>query len=306
MKSRIDLNLYQFLYCLQQQQSLPKVCHELDISRATFNRYLAECRQWLANELFVVNKGNYQPNAFMRQLTEHIHGPLQQLEHAQQLAQSHHMPGAQYVINLINPLSYLLTEPITSQLWQQPTPAQAPISMRFIDWSLDSIETPQTGHITVGLSGYPNPFNEQLIERKLGALPVYIFLPCDHPLADQPCVDLSEVRDAHTVRISLGAYDNHAFYEKINKAIGIPLTQTLTVATVSAALEACVQHQLVFIGMQVPAYLQPQGVIKKPLMLNQQTMQYDVGMHYHRVFYQHPQVIQLEQLVAKVLKALAN
>ncbi|RJG42273.1 LysR family transcriptional regulator [Motilimonas pumila] len=306
MKSRLDLNLYQFLHCLYQVQSLPKVCHELNISRATFNRHLADCRQWLGNELFVVSKGNYQANVFMRQLAEHIQTPLQQLEQAQQVVQSQNLQGAEYVINLINPLSYLLTEPITTQLWQQPSEKSAPVNMRFIDWSLENIEAPQNGHIAVGVSGYPNPFNEQLIERKLGALPVYIYLPIDHALATQDQVELSEVRDAHTVRISLGAYDNHAFYEKIKKAIGIPLTQTLTVATVSAALEACVQHHLLFIGIQVPKYSQPVGVIQKPLMINQQPMQYDVGMHYHRVLYQHPKVVQLEQVVAKLLKQIGQ
>jgi len=56
MKSSIDLNLYRFLGSLYEQKSLAKVCHTLDISRATFNRYLSECRELFGNELFIADK----------------------------------------------------------------------------------------------------------------------------------------------------------------------------------------------------------------------------------------------------------
>lgn len=79
MKNTIDLNLYRFLYLLSQQKSQAKVCHTLDISKATFTRQLAECRQRFDNELFNAEKGIYTPTLLCQQLCEVISEPLERL-----------------------------------------------------------------------------------------------------------------------------------------------------------------------------------------------------------------------------------
>lgn len=88
MKNTIDLNLYRFLYLLSQQKSQAKVCHTLDISKATFTRQLAECRLRFDNELFNAEKGVYTPTLLCQQLCEAIGEPLEQLEQIPQLAKT--------------------------------------------------------------------------------------------------------------------------------------------------------------------------------------------------------------------------
>ncbi|CAH1542191.1 hypothetical protein THOG05_40129 [Vibrio rotiferianus] len=83
VKHSIDLNLYRFLNLIFEQKSLPKLCHTLNISRATFNRQLADCREQFGNELFIATKGLYHPTLFCSQLMHIIDEPLEQLESAQ-------------------------------------------------------------------------------------------------------------------------------------------------------------------------------------------------------------------------------
>lgn len=118
MKNTIDLNLYRFLNLLCQQKSQAKVCHTLDISKATFNRQLAECRHRFNNELFNVEKGVYAPTLFCQQLCEAITEPLEQLELIPLLAQSFNADNhpIEYIFSIINPLAGLLTVPLVASL----------------------------------------------------------------------------------------------------------------------------------------------------------------------------------------------
>ncbi|MCZ8498778.1 hypothetical protein O9929_15055 [Vibrio lentus] len=115
LKNTIDLNLYRFLEaCFMIQQSQAKVCHTLDISRATFNRHLADCRDLLPMGCLL-----RQREIMLRLLFHHsvdVGGeePLEQLEQAQQISQSFEGNGCQYqyVFHAANPLSTLLFIPL--------------------------------------------------------------------------------------------------------------------------------------------------------------------------------------------------
>ena len=299
MKNTIDLNLYRFLYLLSQQKSQAKVCHTLDISKATFTRQLAECRLRFDNELFNAEKGVYTPTLLCQQLCEAIGEPLEQLEQIPQLAKTFNANqySNEYVFSIINPLSGMLTIPLVTALT---TDEQKP-KISFIDWSIESIENPKRGAVAIGIGGFPNELNERMVERKVASVPIFAYVNAQHPLHQQTELELSDIENLETVRVSMGSLDVSAYYERMRKLTGVNLEQKLTVSSMSAALDCVKVSPYVFVGMYIDDQELPAGICRLPLKLEGTPMLFDVGIQYHRAFYQHPIIAQVETFIKGAL-----
>ncbi|MGR5132100.1 LysR substrate-binding domain-containing protein [Vibrio alfacsensis] len=299
MKNTFDLNLYRFLHLLSQQKSQVKVCHTLDISKATFNRQLAECRQHFDNELFNAEKGIYTPTLLCQQLCETISEPLEQLEQIPQLVQSlnANMYPNEYIFSIINPLSSMLTIPLVTAL----TTDKHQPKISFIDWSIESIENPKRGALAIGIGGFPNELNERMVERKVSSVPLYVYMSKRHALCHQAELELSEIENSQTVRVSMGSLDVSAYYERVRKNTGITLEQKLTVSSMTSALDCVKVSPYVFVGMYLDDSSIPKGIFRIPLLFNGKQMTFDVGIQYHRAFYQHPIIDQVETFIRQAL-----
>jgi len=299
VKNTIDLNLYRFLYLLSQQKSQAKVCHTLDISKATFTRQLAECRQRFDNELFNAEKGVYTPTLLCQQLCEAIGEPLEQLEQIPQLAKTFNANqySNEYVFSIINPLSGMLTIPLVTALT---TDEQKP-KISFIDWSIESIENPKRGAVSIGIGGFPNELNERMVERKVASVPIFAYVNAQHPLHQQTELELSDIENLETVRVSMGSLDVSAYYERMRKLTGVNLEQKLTVSSMTAALDCVKVSPYVFVGMYIDDQELPAGICRLPLKLDGTSMLFDVGIQYHRAFYQHPIIAQVETFIKGAL-----
>lgn len=299
MKNTIDLNLYRFLYLLSQQKSQAKVCHTLDISKATFTRQLAECRLRFDNELFNAEKGVYTPTLLCQQLCEAIGEPLEQLEQIPQLAKTFNanQHSNEYVFSIINPLSGMLTIPLVTALT---TDEQKP-KISFIDWSIESIENPKRGAVAIGIGGFPNELNERMVERKVASVPIFAYVNAQHPLHQQTELELSDIENLETVRVSMGSLDVSAYYERMRKLTGVNLEQKLTVSSMTAALDCVKVSPYVFVGMYIDDQELPAGICRLPLKLDGTSMLFDVGIQYHRAFYQHPIIAQVETFIKRAL-----
>lgn len=300
MKNTLDLNLYRFIDLLYRQQSLAKVTHTLSISRATFNRQLSECRERFGNELFIANKGIYQPTLFTSQLVSSFKLPLEQLEQVQQLSHSFdtNKLDIEFIICVSSSLSSLITLPTIKRI--NATHESPKIS--FVDWSLDSIEHPKADSLSIGVSGYPNELNDSIIERQVGSLPLFAFMPTNHPQAIKPEICLSDLKDCNNVRVSMGALDDSSYYEAIKRKTGISLQQKLTVTSIEAALQCLEFGHYVFVSFDIDSSQVPCNVAKIPLTLKGEQLHYDVGMQFHRAYYQHPIIKQFERLLSDTLK----
>jgi DNA-binding transcriptional LysR family regulator len=299
VKNTIDLNLYRFLYLLSQQKSQAKVCHTLDISKATFTRQLAECRLRFDNELFNAEKGVYTPTLLCQQLCEAIGEPLEQLEQIPQLAKTFNANqySNEYVFSIINPLSGMLTVPLVTALT---TDEQKP-KISFIDWSIESIENPKRGAVAIGIGGFPNELNERMVERKVASVPIFAYVNAQHPLHQQTELELSDIENLETVRVSMGSLDVSAYYERMRKLTGVNLEQKLTVSSMTAALDCVKVSPYVFVGMYIDDHELPTGICRLPLKLEGTSMLFDVGIQYHRAFYQHPIIAQVETFIKGAL-----
>ncbi|GAB7229337.1 hypothetical protein VrSk94_30270 [Vibrio rotiferianus] len=299
MKNTIDLNLYRFLYLLSQQKSQAKVCHTLDISKATFTRQLAECRLRFDNELFNAEKGVYTPTLLCQQLCEAIGEPLEQLEQIPQLAKTFNANqySNEYVFSIINPLSGMLTVPLVTALT---TDEQKP-KISFIDWSIESIENPKRGAVAIGIGGFPNELNERMVERKVASVPIFAYVNAQHPLHQQTELELSDIENLETVRVSMGSLDVSAYYERMRKLTGVNLEQKLTVSSMTAALDCVKVSPYVFVGMYIDDQELPVGICRLPLKLDGTSMLFDVGIQYHRALYQHPIIAQVETFIKGAL-----
>ncbi|MFM2606626.1 LysR family transcriptional regulator [Vibrio chagasii] len=301
MKNTIDLNLYRFLDLLYEQQSQAKVCHILDISRATFNRHLSDCRDMFANELFIATKGVYTPTLFTTQLMLVVKEPLEKLEQAQQISQSFvgNDSNIEYVFHAANPLSTLFTVPLLKGLTNEESKPK--ISM--MDWSLDGVEFPKAGTLAIGVSGYPNELNDRIVERKVGSLELFAYVADTHPLAKNEAIDLNQLESFDTVRVSMGSLDANSYYERLKKRTGLVLQQKLTVASVSSALECVQVSQYVYVGFDMDLASIPSGLSKRPVLFNGEAVTFDVGIQYHRACYQHPIVKRIEQILSESLES---
>ncbi|MGF1733896.1 LysR family transcriptional regulator [Photobacterium satsumensis] len=299
MKNTIDLNLYRFLNLLCQQKSQAKVCHTLDISKATFNRQLAECRHRFDNELFNVDKGAYTPTLFCQQLCKALAEPLEQLEQIPQLAQSFNAVNRlnEYIFSIINPLSGLLTVPLVTSLTSD---NQKP-KISFIDWSLESVENPKRGALTIGIGGFPNELNKTMVEHKVSSIPLYAYMNVNHPLGKHTGLDLRELDRLETVRVSMGSLDMNAYYERVRKLTGVSLEQKLTVSSTATALDCVIVSPYVFVGMFIEDELLPDGATRVPLYIDGKPLLFDVGIQYHRAFYQSPIIEQVETAIKQAL-----
>ncbi|MBW3695087.1 LysR family transcriptional regulator [Vibrio sp. T187] len=303
MKNTIDLNLYRFLDLLYEQKSQAKVCHILDISRATFNRHLADCRDLFANELFIATKGSYAPTLFTTQLMSVVKEPLEQLEQVQQISQSFEGTDSniEYVFHSANPLSTLLTVPLLKGLTHQGhTPK---ISM--MDWSLEAVEFPKAGTLSVGIAGYPNDLNERIVEKRVGSLELYVYVADSHPLAEFDEVELVQLERYDTVRVSMGTLDSSSYYERLRKRTGVTLDQKLTVASVFSALECVEVSQYIFVCFNMAEDALPSGVKKIPVAFENEKVIFDVGIQYHRACYQHPVIKRIEAILSDCLDSSA-
>ncbi|MGF1722437.1 LysR family transcriptional regulator [Vibrio kyushuensis] len=299
MKNTIDLNLYRFLDLLYEQKSQVKVCHTLGVSRATFNRHLSDCRDLFGNELFLATKGIYEPTLFTNQLIGIIKEPLEQLEQAQQVSQSFEGDNTSldYVFFVANPLSSLLTVALLKGLTKDSL--QPKISI--VDWSLEGVEFPKSGSLSIGISGYPNMLNDRLVERKVGTMSLYAYLSENHAMAGNESIELATLKDVDTVRVSMGSLDANSYYERMHRVTGVELKQKLTVASVHSALECTQVIDYVFVCFNLGNDVIPDGVKKIPLTLDGESMTFDIGMQFHRACYQHPIVGKLEKMISKHL-----
>ncbi|MEH0696844.1 LysR family transcriptional regulator [Vibrio owensii] len=302
MKHSIDLNLYRFLNLIFEQKSLPKVCHTLDISRATFNRQLADCRELFGNELFIANKGLYFPTLFCSQLMNIIKEPLEQLESAQtqvNVLEAATQP-AQFRFFVPNPLSAILTTPLLELLSQHDNIAD----FSMVDWNLEGIEFPKAGSLAVGISGYPSVMNERVVERKIGELGLYLYTSQNNPLWQHERIDIQRLQNEKLVRVSMGALDDAIYYERVKRQLGFALERRLTVPSVHAALDWLIKTDYVLICFALPDSALPQGIKKIPLIQDNTQMFFDIGLQFHRGYYQHPTIVKLEKHLSDILNDL--
>ena len=302
MKHSIDLNLYRFLNLIFEQKSLPKVCHTLDISRATFNRQLADCRELFGNELFIANKGLYFPTLFCSQLMNIIEEPLEQLESAQ--TQVNVLEAAtqptQFRFFVPNPLSAILTTPLLELLSQHDNIAD----FSMVDWNLEGIEFPKAGSLAVGISGYPSVMNERVVERKIGELGLYLYTSQNNPLWQHERIDIQRLQNEKLVRVSMGALDDAIYYERVKRQLGFALERRLNVPSVHAALDWLIKTDYVLICFALPNSALPQGIKKIPLIQDNAQMFFDIGLQFHRGYYQHPTIVKLEKHLSDILNDL--
>ena len=300
MTNSIDLNLYRFLTTLYQWKTVDKTIHKLDISKATFNRHLSDCRDLFENELFIAEKGKYEPTAFMVNLHKEIEEPLNFLNDINGISTTLYSKKKKVELAFYLPtaLNKIFSLPlIESALIQDPN-----ARLTFQDWTLHDIESPKKNTLPVGITGYPQTVNHRVIDKKLGSLALFVYLPKNHPLADNSFVELKKLENQTTVRITMGSIDTPRYYQRIYNETGIHLQQNLTVANTSIALACVNKGHHVFVSFDSSDTELPTNVVKVPLRLNGKIMKFDLGMQYHRSYYQHPIITQIETVIKNEIK----
>lgn len=302
MTGSIDLNLYRFLTTLYQWKTVDKTIHKLDISKATFNRYLSDCRDLFENELFIAEKGKYEPTAFMVNLHKEIEGPLNFLNDINGISTT--LYAKKKKIELAFYLPTTLNEIFSLRLIDHALEQDPEAKLAFQDWALNDIESPKKNTLPVGITGYPQTVNHRVIDKKLGSLALFVYLPKNHPLANNSFVELKKLEHQSTVRITMGSIDTHRYYQRIFTETGIRLQQNLTVVNTSIALACVAKGHHIFVSFDSSDLGLPTNVVKVPLKLDGKRMKFDLGMQYHRSYYQHPIIKQIETVMKNVIKTV--
>ena len=150
--------------------------------------------------------------------------------------------------------------------------------------------------MAIGIGGFPNDLNRCMVERKVSAIPLYAYMSVHHVLAQHTELDLRAMERLETVRVSMGSLDMNAYYERVRKLTGVSLAQKLTVSSTTSALDCVKVSPYVFIGMYIEGGALPEGVTRVPLHIDGQALLFDVGIQFHRAFYQHPLIEQVRSL----------
>lgn len=122
-----------------------------------------------------------------------------------------------------------------------------------------------------------------------------------HPLGQHTGLDLKAMEYLETVRVSMGSLDVNAYYERVRKLTGVILEQKLTVSSTAAALDCVIVSPYIFVGMFIDGELLPDGVTRVPLYIDGKPLLFDVGIQYHRAFYQSPIIEQVETAIKQAL-----
>ncbi|AJR06210.1 LysR family transcriptional regulator [Photobacterium gaetbulicola] len=297
MKKNFDLNLYRFLVVLYEKRTQAKVTFYLSISRATFQRYLAECREIFGNELFIANNKVYEPTLLASQIVSRVKDSLEQLEDSEFLVQSFGLnnKSLNFEFHMPSMLSEIFAIPIIQGLKS----INDNVKITFLDWSQDAIEYPKKERIVIGVTSYPSEVSERVIERRLGELPLNVCLSERHRCASMEQVSLSDLNNDPSVRVTMGELDNSEHYQTLKRRTGIQLKQNLTVATVSTAFQCVKMNNNVFVTLGIKEDAVPDGVVMRPLILDGQPMLFDLGIQFHRIWYQHPVISQVEGILVK-------
>lgn len=86
-----------------------------------------------------------------------------------------------------------------------------------------------------------------MVERKVASVPIFAYVNDQHPLSQHNELELSDIENLETVRVSMGSLDVSAYYERMRKLTGVNLEQKLTVSSMAAALD-CVKSARMYLS----------------------------------------------------------
>ena len=117
-------------------------------------------------------------------------------------------------------------------------------------------------------------------------------------------IDIQQLQGEKLVRVSMGGLDDTPYYDRIKRQLGFTLLRRLTVPSVHAALDWLTKTDYVLICLSLPDSALPKNIKKIPLIQNNVQMSFDIGLQFHRGYYQHPTMMKLEKHLSEILTGL--
>ncbi|MCW1891499.1 hypothetical protein OK016_29260 [Vibrio chagasii] len=128
----------------EQQSQAKKTCHILDISRATFNRHLSDCRDLFAIRLFIATKRCLYADFVHYAIDASGKEPLEKLEQ-----NAANISRSRLSVTIRTSNMFSRSQPAEHTVWstllQGLTNEQSKPKISMMDWSLDGVEFPKAG-----------------------------------------------------------------------------------------------------------------------------------------------------------------
>lgn len=303
MKTAFDLNLLRLLMALSEYQSAEGVIKQLAISHSTFKRGLAQLRSRFGNELFVAQQGRYLATAFTRELLERLSPLMTELDAV--LHQSSQQSLKELSGNLSVCLPAYMADAIAPELQTELQEMDSRLRLEIYDW-------PQSGELllsaqspNIAINRFPQSLSKLCVQHKIGNWPLGIFCQPSHPLAQQAHIELHQLQGERIVRyLPLHSQMPAAIRERL-AASGTVLEVVAAINSFAAALRYVAMFDALAMGSPTGQLHQAMGLCWRPIRVDDELLSYEYGFFYHRAWYQHPVMREIEQMLRRIHQRLS-
>lgn len=298
MDRRLDLNLLRYLFAINQYRDATTITRRLGISRSTLTRSLAQLRGHFDNEVFVLVNGEYKPTVFTKRLLEQLSGPMAVVDDVLGMSNCEQLEQMEGNLRLYSPayIGDLLAVGVINGIKQ----CNPNMGLSIYPWPVDQLPALNSSEFSIGINRFPMAIDGDFIQRRLNGAEVGVYFRADHLFAKQSIVELSQLKCSELITLETGAYVD-SFDEVRNNRSGINFNSQIVMSTMSSALRCAAA----FNYFVVAANLYGRGhdeLTWRPLRIEGEPTSYECGLVYHRTWYQHPAMRQVESIVSDAFR----
>ena len=303
MKTQFDLNLLRLLITLEQCQSADGTIKQLSISHSTFKRGLAQLRTKFGNELFVARQGRYEATAFTRELLARLSPLMVELDAVLHQSSQLSLADLSGIFSVSAPA--FLSDGLAPELQAELLAYENRLWLEICDWPQSSDLSLSAERPDIGIHFYPQRLNQLYVQQKVGSSPLGVFCQPSHPVVQRSSIELSELQRERFVRYRHLQSDLPDSIRDRLAHRGIELNVVAAVNSVAAAMGYVETFGFLAVGAQNPRLAEAYGLCWRPVMVSGEPLTYEYGFCYHRAWYQHPIMREIEAMLKTIHQRLS-
>lgn len=293
MSTQLDLNLIRYAAALAKYQKPQTVSQHLGISRSTLNRGLNQLREHFGDELFQLSSGRYQPTVFGQQVISNLLPTMEELE--SKLLHRNQFDFRCYKGQLRVYVPVNVGEVLPPLLLNNLAQRGSALKLDCRAWPSDGLPKLEAGTLAIGINKFPIELGRDLVQRRLGAVALGVYLRPDHPLARQRSLKLDDLKQLTLVRQYLGdivEQQSTSQYARLSAAYG------LSVMSIYSALACAEQFNFGVLSPKIYGDLVGDRLLWRPLSrVDAQRVEFEYGFVFHRSWYRHPVMEEIEAVL---------
>ncbi|MBY5921615.1 LysR family transcriptional regulator [Ferrimonas balearica] len=300
MKMALDLNLMGYLVVLSRYPRLSAALQQLGVSRATLNRGLAQLRDHYGDDLYLLVNGQFEPTPFARELVQQLGPAYQTLQTAFSQTKTFDFSALKGGLKLYAPAT--LAEVFTPELIGCLKAANSELMLESIAWMGQGAAPLQAGEMAFCVDLFPLELNRDLVQRRVGSIPIGLYLHPDHPLLNRQAIEVSDLAAIPLVRQWAGEVSKYG--DRARQSRMLMPNVALSVTTVLAALRCAERYGYGLVAARVYDAEVGDRLCWRPIVNQGEPVELEYGFYFHRSWYQHPFIQEIEGMLKQCHRQL--